>query len=235
MDPERLSQMLTAYFTRLTRHIYDEEGTVIKFLGDGLMAVWGVPLSDRQHAVRAVRAAWRMVEPSGVSAQPDELRTRIGINTGPVLAGNLGSTYRFDYTVIGAATNLASRLEGLNKVLGTSLLITESTRSQLGDEFRLRKIGRFLLRGMTRPVTVFEVIGPPEPGTAAPDFVASFEEALEAMGVGDAARAETGFRRTLEGRGGRDGPAEFYLRRLANRRESRDPAEAADLVDLRGG
>src|SRR5262249_10207806 len=158
------------------------EGTIIKYMGDAVMAVWGAPLEDPGHGRRAVLAACGIIEAARQKFAGRELRTRIGINTGKVLVGNLGSVFRFDYTAIGAATNLASRLEGLNKHLGTTILISESTAQQLADQFQLRYLGRFLASGTTQPVKVYEVLGATTHFAGVPDWVMAFEEALECFG-----------------------------------------------------
>src|SRR5262249_18520246 len=125
LPPKEVSRVLTSYFNLTTRAILEQDGTIIKYIGDAVMAVWGAPLTDPKHAQRAVLAAWGMHQAGLQEIEGRRLRTRIGINTGLVLAGNLGSTFRFDYTLIGDTTNFASRLEGLNKYLGTDILISE--------------------------------------------------------------------------------------------------------------
>ncbi len=147
LQPSEVSQLLTAYFTETTRAIFDQDGMIIKYIGDAVMAVWGAPLADPQPAERAVRAALGIRAAGLKEFRGRRLNTRIGINTGKVLAGNLGSEFRFDYTLIGEATNLASRLEGLNKYLGTDLLISESTQRELTDAFQCRSLGRFIVSG----------------------------------------------------------------------------------------
>jgi adenylate cyclase len=218
LDPAAVASILTSYFNQTTRHILKHEGTIIKYMGDAVMAVWGAPLEEAKHAERAVLAACGMIESGKSRIEGRELRTRIGINTGMVLVGNLGSDFRFDYTAIGATTNLASRLEGLNKYLGTTILIGETTRRQLDDRFQTRDLGRFLVPGTTQPNRVFEVLGPMPGLSVAPEWLAAFDEALRCFSRQDAVQAETHFRRVLKLRDGRDGPAEFYLGYLENLR-----------------
>src|SRR5207237_5449320 len=124
-----------------------------------VMGAWGAPLPDAKHARRAVAAALVMREAGKKEIAGRRLRTRIGIHTGICLAGNLGSDSRFDYTLFGDTTNLASRLEGLNKYLGTDILISDATRQQLDGEARLRLLGKFVVVGTSRAVSVYEVLG----------------------------------------------------------------------------
>jgi adenylate cyclase len=182
------------------------------------MAVWGAPLPDKKHAERAVLAAWGMNEAGKKEIEGRRLRTRIGINTGRVLAGNLGSDFRFDYTLIGDTTNFASRLEGLNKYLGTDILLSESTRSQLSDQIKLRDLGQFLVVGKTKPVRIFEVLGPKQSFPSEPAWCAAFAEGLRDFALGEFDRAEQQMLRTIELHDGKDGPAKFYLKEIEKAR-----------------
>jgi adenylate cyclase len=215
LDPEKVSILLTTYFNRTTRGILKEEGTIIKYMGDSVMAVWGAPLPDAKQAERAVIAAWEMIKNSRDEISGRTLRTRIGINSGPALAGNLGSDFRFDYSVIGDTTNTASRLENLNKQLGTEILISESTRRQLTNCVSTRSLGRFLLSGKSQPVAVHEVLGVDARITQQFPWVALFEAALQHFVNGEFDLAESSFRKVSEMRGGDDGPSKFYLAQIA--------------------
>jgi adenylate cyclase len=142
------------------------------------------------------------------------LRTRIGINSGKVLAGNLGSDFRFDYAAIGDTTNTASRLEGLNKYFATDLLIGGATRGQLSDQVRTRALGRFLLAGKAQPVSVHEVLGVDLYPAEESPWVASFDAAVRLFTVRKLDEAEQLFRQVIQLRGGQDGPSEFYLKQI---------------------
>ena len=205
-----------------------EDGTIIKYIGDAVMAVWGAPLPDERHAERAVLAAWGMSEAGKREIAGRRLRTRLGINTGTVLAGNLGSDYRFDYTLIGDTTNFASRLEGLNKYLGTDILISESTRRELSDKIKVRSLGRFLVVGKKTPVGIYEVLGLAASFPVEPDWLKAFDEALAAFVRGDLNEAERLMKQVIESRGGKDGPAAFYLHEIERARANPSAEQAWD-------
>ena len=220
-DSARLGAVLTDYFTRTTDEILREKGTVIKFIGDAVYAAWGAPLPQPDHAERAVRAAWRLSQVSEMDVaipQADgsiasvHVRTRVGIHTGEALAGNLGSARRFDYTLIGDTTNLASRLEGINKQLGTTILLSDDTTRELGGRFLLRPLGRFRVVGKTQAIGIHELLG--EDSRVRPDWLVAFDAALAAWTAGDLAAARAGFESVVQSRGGKDGPAQFYLARI---------------------
>lgn len=205
LPPTEVSRILTTYFTRTTRHILERDGTIIKYLGDGAMAVWGAPLANPNHRRDAVLAACKILAESKTEIAGRTLRTRIGINSGPVLAGNLGSEFRFDYATIGATTNLAARLESLNKLLGTEILITEATRQGLPSEILTRGLGRFVLSGTTEPVQLHEVL------TESGSWCDLFAEALHARDRADFTTATNLLQKIIALRGGHDGPSRFYL------------------------
>ena len=140
-----------------------------------------------------------------------------------MLAGNLGSDFRFDYSAIGDTTNVASRLEGLNKQLGTDIIISDATRQQLDNAVQNRCLGRFLLVGKTQPVTLYEVLG--VKAEALPPWVAPFDDALQNFTGRAFDKAEELFKRVLELRGGHDGPSEFYLAQITKARQTLQPAE----------
>jgi len=136
MLPAEVSTMLNAYFTEVMDVIFERKGTLIKFIGDAVFVIWGAPIKVPEHARLATLTALeiqRNVDTFNRSKRFPSLITRIGINTGPMVVGNLGSARRFDYTAIGDTVNLASRLEGLNKYFGSTLIISESTRRELGE------------------------------------------------------------------------------------------------------
>jgi adenylate cyclase len=218
LAPAEVSRILTSYFSQTTRAILEQDGTITKYIGDAVMAVWGVPLPEVRHAERAVLAAWGMHKAGQQEIAGRKLRTRIGINTGRMLAGNLGSEFRFDYTVIGDATNFASRLEGLNKYLGTDILISETTRAGLSAGIKLRPLGRFLVSGKTTPVAIYEVLGPTAEFSEPAGWLDTFAAGLKHFESGDLAAAESAMRETLRLREERDGPARFYLQQIEKAR-----------------
>ena len=162
LAPDKLTALLNEYLTAMSDIIMEEGGTVDKYEGDAVIAFWNAPLDLPDHANCAVRAALRCqqklseLRPVLKAKYGHELHCRIGINTGKVVIGNMGSHQRFNYTFLGDAGNLASRLEGINKQFGTAVMISEFTRRQLGDEFVAREIARVRVVGKSEPVCVFE-------------------------------------------------------------------------------
>jgi adenylate cyclase len=162
LDAQALTSLLNTYLTAVTAIIYEEGGTIDKYEGDAVIAFWNAPLDMPDHALRAVRASIRYQEK--LREMRAELRdkyghdlvVRIGLNTGPVVIGNMGSLQRFNYTFLGDAGNLASRLEGINKQFGTGILVSQFTRDQAGDTFAFRKIARVAVVGRKEPVCVYE-------------------------------------------------------------------------------
>ena len=219
LEVEDVSKVLIAYFTETTKHILKNKGTIIKYLGDAVLATWNAPLTDPDHAQHAIRAAWSLAEASKHQIGGYTLRTRVGIHTGQALAGNLGSPFRFDYTVIGDAPNLASRMQEMNKHLGTQILLSEATKNLLNDDFITRCLGKFLVKGKTVPVILFELLGPKtrewEVSQSVRGWFSCFGNGLDAFASGDLKNAALLMTQTIQLRGGKDGPAEFYLRQIA--------------------
>ncbi len=230
-NPELVSRVLIEYFTQTTGHILEAEGTIINFVGDSVLAVWGAPLAQNDHAGRAALAAWRLHADSGIEVTGHTLRTRVGLHTGAVLAGNIGSAKRFDYAVIGDTVNFASRLEGMNKLFGTAILISEALREKLDARFAVRPLGEFRVVGKREAHRVHELLGPASDTAPAP-WLASFARGLEAFQRGDFDGCERQMHETLAMRGGSDGPARFYLAQAATLRERKAPENWSGIVEL---
>jgi adenylate cyclase len=215
LDPGEVSEILTSYFGQTTKCILENKGTIIKYIGDAVFAAWGAPIDEPKHAMRAAETACDLRCLSELVVRGKTLRTRIGIHSGKVLAGNLGSSYRFDYTMIGDAVNFASRLESLNKYLSTQVLISDAVGQQLSDRFITRKLGEFRVAGKTHSVVIHELLCRCDAEAGEKRWITVFEQGLDRFreGAFDAARAEMD--RTRELRGGSDGPSEFYLRRIS--------------------
>ncbi len=226
--PEEVARTLNEHLTRMTAIVLRHGGTIDKFIGDAVMAFWGAPLPDPEHATHALQAAidmqaemerWRR-EPGG----PGELRMRVGLNTGPVVVGNLGSKDRFDYTVIGDAVNLASRLESVNRLYGTEILLTEAVAQLAAEGVPLRHVDRVRVKGkrdaveIYTPVADFELVRETEAAIAAYraqgwDFSESSWRALLARSPGDAIAA-------------------LYLARIERHRRDGVPAGWDGTLDL---
>lgn len=165
-QPEDVVHMLNEYFTRMVEIVFRHQGTVDKFVGDMVMALFGAPLDDPDHADHAVSTALDMIEELHrlnaewkAAGRLANLDIGIGVNTGPMIAGNIGSNQIMSYTVIGDAVNLGSRLESLNKNYGTRIIISEETRSRLKGTYTFRALGDVVVKGKTKPVAIFEVVG----------------------------------------------------------------------------
>jgi adenylate cyclase len=164
LKPEELVHVMNTYLTRMTDVVFKHEGVLDKYIGDAVMAFWNAPLDQDDHAKRAVDTALEMLSELEKMNQEKlfgsfELKIGIGINTGEMVVGNMGSYNRFDYTVIGDSVNLGSRMEGLTKQYGIALLISESTKNELPeDEYLIRPIDLVAVKGKNKPVKMFEVI-----------------------------------------------------------------------------
>jgi adenylate cyclase len=165
-QPEEIVGMLNEYFTRMVDLVFQHHGTLDKFVGDMVMALFGAPLDDPLHADHAVEAALEMIVELGrlnarwkAEGRFAELDIGIGINTGPMIAGNIGSEAIMSYTVIGDAVNLGSRLESLNKQYGTRIIISDATRARLTGRYLFKALGDVVVKGKTKPVAIFEVVG----------------------------------------------------------------------------
>lgn len=159
-SPPELVDALNTYFSAMTDIVESHGGFVDKYIGDAIVAVFGAPVEDKRHADHAIRAAMHMRDllakmPERFSVAGRPFKTRIGINSGPVLIGNIGSPRRFNYTVIGDTVNLAARLEGANKAYGTSILVSEAAMRQARDVVS-REIDLVKVVGRGEPVRIFE-------------------------------------------------------------------------------
>jgi adenylate cyclase len=165
-DPEALVSQLNDYFSRMVGIVFRHQGTVDKFVGDMVMALFGAPVDDPQHAEHAVAAAVEMVEGLGelnrrwVGEGRVPLDIGIGVNSGEMIAGNIGSSSIMSYTVIGDNVNLGARLESLNKDYRTRIIISDATRARLTGKYEIRPLGDVVVKGKSRPVAIFEVVVP---------------------------------------------------------------------------
>ena len=164
MAPEQITRLINAILTPATEAIHQQRGTIDKYMGDAVMAFWGAPLEDAEHALHALTAAVNMIERikelnnEFVAQGWPEISIGIGINTGEMNVGNKGSAFRVDYTVLGDAVNLASRLEGLTKVYDVNVIAGENTYRAV-PEFEYRELDRVRVKGRDRPVAIYEPVG----------------------------------------------------------------------------
>ena len=159
--PEGLVELVNKFLTNQTDIILEHGGTVDKYMGDCIMAFWNAPLNDSEHAAHAIEAALKMrkaLEDLNKELKDEgiEIHTGIGINTGPCIVGNMGSNSRFDYSVIGDAVNLASRLEGQCKDFHTDLIISENTIKEASNN-EYEKLGEVTVKGKTEPVSIYTI------------------------------------------------------------------------------
>ncbi len=205
MPAEKVVGILTAINELFCQTILREGGTIDKFIGDALMALWGAPLPVEDHALHACRAALGCIRSlAGFSAKLVDqglppIHCRIGINSGEAVVGNLGAQTRLDYTAIGDEVNLGSRLEGLGKYYGTAILISEATYQQVADHILARPIDRVSVAGRERPTLVYELHSlRDEKDTAFESLARIYSHGLEAYFRGEWTLAAGFFRKALE-------------------------------------
>lgn len=232
LGPAELSSTLIAYFEQTTRCILDRHGTILDYFGDAVMAGWGAPIAEPDHAKWAAEAACDLRCLAEIDVRGKKLRTRIGVNTGEVLAGNLGSSFRFDYTMIGDTTNFASRLESLNKHFGTQALISEAVRLRLDDKFVTRRLGEFRVAGKDVSVVIHELICRRNGDTTNDEWIECFEEGLEFYRAAEFEKSRAAMNQTRDMRGGSDGPAGFYLEKLTALEAKGPPENWTGIIEF---
>jgi adenylate cyclase len=239
-DPEALVAQLNEYLTRMTSVIFNNGGTLDKFIGDAIMAVWGNVRSfgtaqDAKNCARAALGMRRELQQLNEQWRSEGrmgLGMGIGINQGEVIVGNIGSHERMDPTVIGDSVNLASRLEGLTRIYGVDILIGANAAELVGDEFHLRSVARVQVKGKTKPVDVFTFIGARNEAVDSEllKWLESYEEGLEKFRARDFTEAKILFSRFLEFYPD-DLLAKMYLDRTLEY-EHQPPDEAWDAVEV---
>ncbi len=184
LKPNQLTQLMNAYLTPMTHVIHRHRGTIDKYMGDAIMAFWGAPVSDPQHARSAVLAALDMV--AELATLQEQFKAHgwppiaigVGVNTGEMTVGNMGSEFRLAYTVMGDAVNLGSRLESLTKQYGVDIIVSEFTRNGLTD-FTFRELDCVRVKGKDKPVRIYEPLGLTERITPAVlEHLAAYDRAL---------------------------------------------------------
>ncbi len=164
LSPEDLVQVLNEYLNPMTLIVLEEKGTLDKYIGDAVMAIYNAPLDVADHADHACRSALKMMvkleelNRSFIERGIQTIDIGIGVNTGDAVVGNMGAAMRFDYTAIGDNVNLASRLEGLNKMYGTHIIVSESTKLLAGSDLPFREIDLVAVKGKLQPVPIYELM-----------------------------------------------------------------------------
>ena len=219
LNAEDLAHILNGYLNKMTGIVFANQGVLDKYIGDAVMAFWGAPLKESDHAYLACKTALEMF------AEMDDIRTewkkygieefdiRIGINTGEMVVGNMGSDVRFDYTLLGDNVNLGSRLEGINKEYGTKIIISESTYKKVKERVAVRKLDKVAVKGKKTGVTIYELRGLGTPTDS--EFLVDFEKARMLYEKGKFANALTAFKK-LEREHSTDKPIKVYIERLNN-------------------
>lgn len=220
-----LLPLLSEYFNEMTKIILELHGTVDKFLGDGIMAFWGAPIQFSDHATRACLAALKCkamlteMNKKRKEQNKPEFITRFGINTGTVIVGNIGTEDRMDYTVIGDAVNITSRLQDIDKVYHTAIIISQDTYSRLDDSFFVRPLDVVAVKGKKEKIKIYELIGKTneglniEPSSEEIELCRMFKDAFEVFERNDFKQAQTLFTAIHE-RFPDDYPTQLYLQRI---------------------
>ncbi len=237
--PHEMIAFLSEYFTRMSEKVFRNWGTLKEYVGDELMAIFGAPLDQPDHAQRACTTALAMRQELALLREEwtrigrPPLRARTGINSGPMLVGNLGSRYRFAYGALGDNVNLGSRLEGLNREFGTEIIIGENTAVLVGEAFRLRELDMVRVKGRRNPVRVYELLA--AAGEALPQPV---EQALGPYAAGLAAyrrraweEAALLFSRVLEANP-TDGASRTMTERCRRYRQMPPPADWDGVFEM---
>jgi adenylate cyclase len=185
LSNEQLEKYMQLYLDEMSSQLLAEDATLDKFIGDAIMCFWNAPLDQNDHAVRACRAALRMhahettIQPQLRALGVERTHTRIGINTGRVFVGNIGSLQKMNYTVIGDKVNAANRLEAASKIYGSTILISDTTAALVRNQFLLRKIDRLRVRGKSEAIEIFELLaGISDASAAQRALVERYESAL---------------------------------------------------------
>jgi adenylate cyclase len=234
MDPNDLVQLLNNYYEAAIGCIHQTNGTVVNLVGDAILAIWNAPQSQPDHQERACRAALLLNEQLvhfEAASTNLPLRTRIGLHTGNVCVGNIGSSTRFDFTAIGDDVNMASRLEGLNKHLGTNILATREIQRVVESRVVSRLVGHFKFKGFDSVVEIYELISFAECGEATQSWREAFAKGLWSFQRKLFTEAEAHFQRTLVLRP-EDGPAKYYLQKTAELKSKSLSQEWMGEIDM---
>jgi adenylate cyclase len=259
-SPVKLVELLNYYLTRMSDIILENGGTIDKYEGDAIIAFFGAPIHMPEHAILACRSAVQMhktepeinrealaqglITPQVMEAlfnkgilsdmnDPSPVFTRIGLNTGEMVVGNMGTSDKMNYTIMGNAVNLAARLEGVNKQYDTrGILISEYTRNKIGDEFLLRSLDRVRVVGVNTPLRLYEVIDlTAEAPADLKTRIALFHEGLDLFEQRDWTTSQTIFEDVLN-LSPQDGPAKKYLNRCIQFRKEPPAADWDGVFSL---
>jgi class 3 adenylate cyclase len=231
LEPQQLVALLNEYLTAMTDIILEKQGVVDKYIGDAIMAFWGAPVPDAQHAAHACQAALAANRRLGELQEVWKKRFgetvdfRAGVNSGEAVVGNMGSLHKYNYTVMGDTVNLASRLEGANKVYGTRLMIAEGTRRLIGEAFVCRELDLLTVKGKEKPVKVYELVG--ERSVVDEEtvkMVDRFDAALRKYREREFAAAQESFQ-AIVADFPQDGPAALYAQRCTDYVKQPPPAD----------
>lgn len=232
IKPERLVSLLNEYLSIMTEIVFATGGTLDKYEGDAIMAFWGAPIPQEDHALRACKAALEMqkllIRIRGrweKEGKPD-LNVRIGMSTGEMVVGNMGGRGRFDYTVMGDTVNLGSRLEGANKEYRTNIMISQKTYEEVKDHVLGRQLDLLIVKGRTEPVAVYELMG--LAGDHIPreymELLKLYDEGLQYYRQREWDAAIEAFRRVLS-MDPEDYPSKMYIKRALSYKETPPPPE----------
>jgi len=225
LDAQDLALFLNGYLSDMTKIVFDTQGTLDKYIGDAVMAFWGAPFEEPDHAANACRASLAMMKTVRALQKQWEAEGKpmldigIGLNSGPASVGNMGSALRYGYTALGDTVNLSSRLEGLNKEYGTHILVNESTYAGAKDaEFLFRELDIIRVKGKLQPVTIYELVGKLSEIEKDPGYgelkqrLQDFAAARELYRKREWEQAQNAFQEILN-RAADDGPSRMYWKR----------------------
>ncbi len=240
LTPEELIAQLNEYLSAMTDIVLEYGGYLDKYVGDGIVAVFGVPVDQVNHAERACLAALDMqkalvgLRKKWLAEKRPPFEVRIGLNTGEMIAGNIGGENRFNYTIVGDPANLASRLEGANKMYGTKIMIGEETYNLAKAKVIARELDFLRVKGKSRPVRVYELLARRSDGFAESLNTAftHFARGLELYRLQEWQKAIAEFRRVLEFKPD-DGPAKEFLRRCDIFMQSPRPPKWDGVFEMR--
>jgi adenylate cyclase len=218
LTPDELVQLLNEYFGQMTEIVFATHGTLDKYIGDAIMAFWGSPYPQEDHAFRSCSCALQMV--SGLAKLNEKLKSSgrppigigIGLNTGQVNVGNMGSARRLSWTVMGDNVNLASRLEGITKQYHVQLIISEATYRHVASQFVCRELDKIRVKGKTQPVNIYELMDVAETSSAYESLLTGFDHAMQEYRKQDWSEAANLFAEVLANFPD-DGPTQVFLER----------------------